>query len=70
VGGQVGMGLLDKSTFPVTLTTAAELHLTKLHRTAPPSYTEHPNDPQQAEHNGRRYTGCDSQVQDTGYQGE
>jgi len=56
VGERVGMGLLDKSKFPVALPTAAELDLTKLHRTAPPSYTEHPNDPQQAEHNGRRAT--------------
>jgi hypothetical protein len=64
------MGLLEKSTFPVTLTPSAELDLSKLHSTAHPSYTEHPNDPQQAEHNGRRATGCDSPVQDTGYQGE
>jgi len=31
------MELLDKSTFPVTLTTATQHDLSNLHRTAPPS---------------------------------
>lgn len=69
-GGQVGMGLLDKFTFPVTLTPSAELDLSKLHSTALPSYTEHPNDPWQVEHSGRQVTGCDNQVLNTGYQGQ
>ena len=37
------MGLLDKPTFPVTLTLSAELDLSKLHSTPHPSYTEHPS---------------------------
>ena len=35
-GGGVGMGLLDKPTFPVTLTLSAELDRSKLHSTAHP----------------------------------
>ena len=69
-GGRVGMGLLDKSTFPVILTLLAEFDLSKLHSTPHPSYTEHQNDLWQVQHSDRQATSCDNQVLDTGYQVE